>query len=147
MKKTLFYLFAGLATLSGAIGCSDDSNTTNPPSPQPEDFSFQTTELTQGSFGVKIMPEDKNQTYYFNLISKEEYTQYTTGEELQQADFNRITEMAASLGISLEEFLMEALLKGDQEMSYLALTPATPYVLYSYGLSSEGQALTDVNIY
>lgn len=147
MKKTLFYLFAGLATLSGAIGCSDDSNTTNPPSPQPEDFSFQTTDLTQGSFGVKIMPEDKTQTYYFNLISKEEYTQYTTGEELQQADFNRITEMAASLGISLEEFLMEALLKGDQEMSYLALTPATPYVLYSYGLSSEGQALTDVNIY
>lgn len=55
--------------------------------------------------------------------------------------------MAASLGISLEEFLMEALLKGDQEMSYLALTPATPYVLYSYGLSAEGQALTDVNIY
>lgn len=62
MKKTLFYLFAGLATLSGAIGCSDDSNTTNPPSPQPEDFSFQTTELTQGSFGVKIMPEEKTRT-------------------------------------------------------------------------------------
>lgn len=147
MKKTLLYLFAALVSVSGTVGCSDDSNTTNPPAPQPEDFSFQTTDLTQGSFGVKIMPEDKTQTYYFNLISKEEYTQYTTGEELQQADFNRITEMAASLGISLEEFLMEALLKGDQEMSYLALTPATPYVLYSYGLSAEGQALTDVNIY
>lgn len=72
MKKALLYLFAALVSVSGTVGCSDDSNTTNPPAPQPEDFSFQTTDLTQGSFGVKIMPEDKTQTYYFNLISKEE---------------------------------------------------------------------------
>lgn len=130
MKKTLLYLFAALVSVSGTVSCSDDSNTTTPPAPQPKDFAFQTTNLTQGSFGVKIMPEDKTQTYYFNLISKEEYTQYTTGEELQQADFNRITELASSLGVSLEQFLMEALLKGDQEMTYLALTPATPYVFY-----------------
>ena len=147
MKKTLLYLFAALVSVTGTASCGDDSNTTNPPAPQPKDFAFQTNELTQGSFGVQIAPEDKTQTYYFNLITKEEYTQYTSGEELQLADFNRITELASSLGVSLEQFLMEALLKGDQEMTYLALTPATPYVFYSYGLSAEGQALTDVNIY
>lgn len=147
MKKTLLYLFAALVSVTGTVSCGDDSNTTNPPAPQPKDFAFQTNELTQGSFGVQIAPEDKTQTYYFNLITKEEYTQYTSGEELQLADFNRITELASSLGVSLEQFLMEALLKGDQEMTYLALTPATPYVFYSYGLSAEGQALTDVNIY
>lgn len=147
MKKTLLYLFAALVSVTGTVSCGDDSNTTNPPAPQPKDFAFQTNELTQGSFGVQIAPEDKTQTYYFNLITKEEYIQYTSGEELQLADFNRITELASSLGVSLEQFLMEALLKGDQEMTYLALTPATPYVFYSYGLSAEGQALTDVNIY
>lgn len=102
MKKTLLYLFAALVSVTGTVSCGDDSNTTNPPAPQPKDFAFQTNELTQGSFGVQIAPEDKTQTYYFNLITKEEYTQYTSGEELQLADFNRITELASSLGVSLE---------------------------------------------
>ena len=137
-----------LLAVSGFVGCSSDSD--NDPGKKPEegtDFSFEVKDLTQGSFGVKIIPQDKEQTYYFNLVTKDVFDSYADDVALQLADYAYMSDLAASLGISLDQLLLEALLKGDQEHSYLALTPETEYVFYSYGISAEGQALTGVNSY
>lgn len=96
---------------------------------------------------MKILPEEKDQTYYFNLVTKATFDAYADDLALQQADVLYMTDLATSLGIPLDQFLLEALLKGDQQMDYLALTPETDYVFYSYGISAEGQPLTGVNSY
>lgn len=148
MKKFTLALAAFFA-VSGLVGCSSDSETT-PDTPTPDektDFTFEVTDLTQGSFGVKILPEEKDQTYYFNLVTKATFDSYADDLALQQADVLYMTDLATNLGISLDQFLLEALLKGDQQMDYLALTPETDYVFYSYGISAEGQPLTGVNSY
>lgn len=147
MKK-LAFAFMALFAVSCFVGCSKDSD--NEPGKTPgenNDFSFEVQDLTQGSFGVKIIPEDKNQTYYFNLVTKSDFDSYADDAAIQTADYAYMSELAASLGISLDQLLLEALLKGDQEHSYLALTPGTEYVFYCYGISAEGQALTGVNSY
>jgi len=57
MKKFTLALAAFFA-VSGLVGCSSDSETT-PDTPTPDektDFTFEVTDLTQGSFGVKILP-------------------------------------------------------------------------------------------
>lgn len=148
MKKLTLALAAFFA-LSGLVGCSSDSDTSpdTPTPPQKTDFTFEVTDLTQGSFGVKILPEEKDQTYYFNLVTKATFDAYADDLALQQADVLYMTDLATSLGIPLDQFLLEALLKGDQQMDYLALTPETDYVFYSYGISAEGQPLTGVNSY
>ena len=111
------------------------------------DFTFEALELTQGSFSVKISPVAKDQTYYFGIISKADYAQFASPEELQAADIARIKQIAESNGVDLEKFLMEALLKGEQTWSYTALAPETDYVFYAYGLSTDCQILTSLNTF
>ncbi len=111
------------------------------------DFTFETLELTQGSFGVKISPVAKDQTYYFGIITKADYTQFSSPEELQAADVARIKQIAEENEVDLEKFLMEALLKGDQTWTYTALAPETEYVFYAYGLSTDCQIQTVLNTY
>ena len=55
-----------VATTLGIMSSCSKSNET--PAPKPEDFTIEQTDLTQGSFGVKITPRDNEGTYYFNLI-------------------------------------------------------------------------------
>lgn len=147
MKKFLLYAFTALLTVLCCAGCNKNSDSGSKTPPVPDDFTFEVTELTQGSFGLNIQPEDAAQTYYFNLVTKEDFGQYETGEALQQADLLYFTELAASVGLPLDQFLQEALLKGPQSKVYEALTPETAYVFYCYGISAAGEALTEVNSY
>ena len=63
MNLFLRFLFMGAVCLLPLVGCSDDDTEGTGPEPT-SDFQFETLELTQGSFKVKITPEDKNMTYF-----------------------------------------------------------------------------------
>ena len=69
MKK--FFVYASLLVIGGGIvltGCKKEpagpDQGQNPPAAEEADFTFETVELTQGSFGVKISPEDENMTAF-----------------------------------------------------------------------------------
>ena len=68
-------------------------------------------------------------------------------ESLQAANIENIKALAEANGVGVEEFLLEALLKGEQEWKYNTLVPETDYVFYAYGLSTELEILTTVNTY
>lgn len=142
LHSLLYCVLGGLVLLSGCNkepkGGDEEVKT---------DFTFEALELTQGSFSVKISPVAKDQTYYFGIISKADYAQFASPEELQAADVARIKQIAESNGVDLEKFLMEALLKGEQTWSYTALAPETDYVFYAYGLSTDCQIQTSLNTY
>lgn len=144
-RSLLCFLTAGVVLFSGCnkneLEGKDEQPGANP------DFSFETLELTQGSFGVKITPVAKEQTYYFGIVSKADYAQFSSPEELQEADLARIRQIAEASGVDLEKFLMEALLKGEQTWKYTALAPETDYVFYAYGLSTDCKILTPLNTY
>ena len=57
MNLFLRFLFMGAVCLLPLVGCSDDDTEGTGPEPT-SDFQFETLELTQGSFKVKITPED-----------------------------------------------------------------------------------------
>ncbi len=136
------------------IGCSDDDPVVAPPvDPQPQppvptaEFSFETLELTQGSLKIRIIPQDENMTYYFGILEQSAFEKYEDLEKLQTANNENIRNFVAENGITLDEFLMEALLNGVQEWRYNTLTPSTNYVFYAYGLSSELEILSKVNTF
>lgn len=152
MKVTHLPHYAVAAFLAAGIivsGCSKTENTGNGnPGNENTDFSFQTKELTQGSFSVEISPKDEEMTYYFGLISKEDYEKnYENENELINANIAYMEEAAASAGISLTELLMTALLSGKNTWEYLALTPDSEYLFYAYGFSTEAVPTTSVNFY
>ncbi len=151
MKR--FLIYASLSILWGGIvltGCKKEEVTGEDPGTDPaetSDFRFETTDLTQASFGVTITPEDQQMTYYYGLVSKSDYDEYGGGELLQQANLEYFESIAAENGTTLDELLVAELRSGIQEYSTRLLDPGTEYVFYAYGLSTEGEALTDVNTY
>lgn len=146
MNLFLRFLFMGAVCLLPLVGCSDDDTEGTGPEPT-SDFQFETLELTQGSFKVKITPEDKNMTYFFGVLEKSDFSQFENLESLQAANIENIKALAEANGVGVEEFLLEALLKGEQEWKYNTLVPETDYVFYAYGLSTELEILTTVNTY
>lgn len=151
MKR--FLIYASLSILWGGIvltGCKKEEVTGEDPGTDPaetSDFRFETTDLTQASFGVTITPEDQQMTYYYGLVSKSDYDEYGGGELLQQANLEYFESLAAENGMTLDELLVAELRSGIQEYSTRLLDPGTEYVFYAYGISTEGEALTDVNTY
>ena len=111
MNLFLRFLFMGAVCLLPLVGCSDDDTEGTGPEPT-SDFQFETLELTQGSFKVKITPEDKNMTYFFGVLEKSDFSQFENLESLQAANIENIKALAEANGVGVEEFLLEALLKG-----------------------------------
>ena len=77
---------------------------------------------------MKITPEDKNMTYFFGVLEKSDFSQFENLESLQAANIENIKALAEANGVGVEEFLLEALLKGEQEWKYNTLVPETDYV-------------------
>lgn len=81
------------------------------------------------------------------MLEKSDFSQFENLESLQAANIENIKALAEANGVGVEEFLLEALLKGEQEWKYNTLVPETDYVFYAYGLSTELEILTTVNTY
>lgn len=138
--------FSALAVMSFS-GCRKTEVNIDPdPDPQGDCFAIETTELTQGSLAVSIVPADSESTYYFGLLEESDYisTYNSDPQSLVDANLLNFTKIALENGISLEQLLAEALLSGKQTWSYEALTPATKYLFYAYHISTEGVTLSPV---
>ena len=90
----------GAVCLLPLVGCSDDDTEGTGPEPT-SDFQFETLELTQGSFKVKITPEDKNMTYFFGVLEKSDFSQFENLESLQAAKLLQKSEMRKDIVIEL----------------------------------------------
>lgn len=154
IKKLMNMALCGL--LLFAAGCQEKPQTQEPDDKptetvKPEDgkpmelenFTVTLTSLHAGDVFLNIEPKDKEQTYWFQLQVKEEMGE--TDEEIIAADRSYFDYIATQYGLSLNELLSANLFFGDKEWMYNSLSPKTEYVLYMYGLSTDGEALTAVN--
>lgn len=152
-------LFMAGLLLSVAVGCQKEPNTdkgngdknpseqTKPEVGKPfvmEDFTVTLTALHSGDVWFDIEPNEKDMTFYYGLAVKEAMP--ATDEELFGYDLEYFNYLAQNYGLTLQEFLTEALIKGDIENIYFnGLNAFSEYVFYIYGIDAEGKALTAVN--
>lgn len=146
-------LFAMVAMLTFAVGCQTNEEGTKEPSKKPvaengdpielNDFTVTLTSLHSGDVHLTIEPKDKEMTFYYNYLLKEEMEE--TDEEVYAADLEYFNYLANYYGLSLNFLLEENLVNGDVDWRYNGLSARTEYVLYIYGLSTDGSALTEVN--
>ena len=146
MKRIFSFLLA--AALFVTACDKNNGGTDTPPEPANSDFTIEQTALTQGSLDVKITPKDNEGTYYFSVISKKEWqTNYQSDTEALAAAYKTWFEsLAASAGVSTEELLKNALLKGMQTYQFRQLVPETEYVFFVYGVDYTGTATTPVTV-
>ena len=146
MKRIFSFLLA--AALFVTACDKKNGGTDTPPEPVNSDFTIEQTALTQGSLDVKITPKDNEGTYYFSVISKKEWqAKYQSDTEVLAAAYKTWFEnLAASAGVSTEELLKNALLKGMQTYQFRQLVPETEYVFFVYGVDYTGTATTPVTV-
>lgn len=91
-----------------------------------------------------VTTEDPELTWIPMVYSKEYYDFYGSEEALFQSDMEYFQFMANGRDESLEEFLEWVLQKGDVSgIFFEGLDPETEYVLYAYGLKSDGTRTTE----
>ena len=142
--KRFIYLFIAAAALM--TGCAKEEGPDSPAPEQETAFAVQQTQLTQGSFSARIIPEDNEAPYYFGVVTKKEFdeTYSGKGEDLQAAYLSWFEQMAQQQGITLEELLTNALLTGMQDYQFRSLIPDTEYVFFVFGVDYTGKATTEV---
>lgn len=157
MKNNNFLklLFMLSLMLGVAVGCQkenqDGKNPNKPNNEQTElnkpieleDFTVTITSLHSGDAWFNIEPKDKDMTFWFSLAIKEAMP--TTDEDVYAADLDFFNYLADSYSITLGQLLGENLLKGDLDWRYNGLSAQTEYVLYMYGISTDGTPQTAVN--
>ena len=128
---------------------TDEPNTEEPVKPESgkpvvmEDFTVTLNHVHSGDVFLTIEPEDKEMTYWYQLQVKEDMPE--TDEEILASDVEYLQYIADYYGTPLAQLLADNLLKGDLEWRYQYLEANTEYVLYMYGMNTNGEALTAVN--
>lgn len=107
------------------------------------DFAIMLHQVAPRSVTFDIIPADKEMTYVTMLV---ELAERVPDETLLEDDRYYFEMMAAMYGLSLEEYLTRFKLKsGDRiDVTQSKLKPDTDYLLYVYGLSPQGELLTDL---
>lgn len=144
--KHIFNTLALLTLLTALFSCNKQDVGENP-EPAPEQaaltLTIHGTEATSVTFSVTAA--DENLTWIGQIVGKEYFEMYKTDDELFNEDLKYYAYMANDAGVGIEEYLAGILIKGSHEnLRYKGLDPETDYVIYVYGMSSEGNRTTPV---
>lgn len=120
--------------LMAAVSCTKD---TTPQAPAEITFGYNLDKISHNTAQVKIIPSEKSQTFFFDVMSKNTYEDFTP-EMLFEKDMDRFRIESEENDVSLESVILGALRCGDTQYTITGLTPDTEYVLYSYALSPNG---------
>lgn len=101
------------------------------------------TEATKVIFSVKTLSDDF--TWVGQVVGKEWFDDMESDEQIFQEDLSYYSYQAADQGVSLQEYLKTVMNKGSFEnLEYKGLDPSSEYVVYVYGISTEGERTTDI---
>lgn len=109
-------------------------------------FEITVHEVSQADVIYSVTPQDKEMTYMSMTISKSAFDKYGSEDEFFASELEFHKMMATAGGMSLEEYLGQKLMKGEQK--YLKgefLDPDTEYYAYAYGMSTDGEKLTSIS--
>lgn len=162
MKKTLRHtLLASLALVAGTAAAQVQtmtvhlSNGTQQTFPvttvdsvtfaESEDASaFQLTmpEVSEVYGLYSIVPTDKTITYNAMWLPKEDYDLYESDEQVVQDDLAFYQEYADYYGMTLSQLLSYFLIEGDLSDYITGILPDHEYVMWVYGLDTNGNQTT-----
>lgn len=126
-------------------------------------YTLSTSKVEKTSATLKVNADEQydEDTFMFNIMTKERYTQlqgkvgfsYDTIDEALQEEMNTFLEEQlenwnashTDAQMDMKEFLSRALLDGAGELAYYDITdlePGTEYVIYLFGMKADGTYTT-----
>lgn len=110
-----------------------------------ETFALSVADITYHSAVLSYVPADKEMTYIARMADKEFFDTFASDEEYIEGEIEEFRKMAERNGVSLSTVLSANLRKGDMKSVPVdGLKASMDYVVYAYGLDSEGNVLTSM---
>ncbi len=101
------------------------------------------TEATSVSFSVTV--SDPEFTWVGQVVAKDWFDEKESDEEIFQEDLSYYSLEAQDKEISLSDYLKTIVNKGSySDLQYKGLDPSSEYVIYVYGITTEGVRTTDI---
>lgn len=117
---------------------------------EPLDCTIEVSRITAEGVHVKIVPADKQMTYFSMLVDAYTFDELFGGDEHQliEDDLAMMAEEAAAMAVPLSEYLAEVLLQGDSEYDFPeTFDPGEDYYAYAYGLEADGTVTTGMRMF
>lgn len=107
-------------------------------SPVSVDLDIHTTYVVE-----KLNCTDPTMHYYVSYLEKDLFN-YSTDEEIAEADKTWMTEMATSYGMGIDEMVEMFTYTGEFEEYQDGLLPGHEYIVWAHGMDSKGNCTTPV---
>lgn len=105
-------------------------------------FELKISGCTQEAILYSVVPSNESTKYYVSALVASEYGN-ASDKELLSAVIEQVNAAAAEEGVSVQEYLSEALMSGEQtNKSISGLTADTEYVVSVFGMSEEDASIT-----
>ena len=110
---------------------------------EPITLTVHGTESTSVIFSV--VTESDDLTWVGQVVGKDWFDEMGTDERIFQEDMNYYQNEAYDKGLSLQDYLKTIMNRGThRNLLYKGLDPSSDYVIYVYGISAEGDKITDI---
>lgn len=134
------------AALSLAGACSSDGGDVRPYEPvaDGECFRLAVDGITTDGCTINIEPKDPAMTFVSMVIDRAYFDSFGSDAAYVADDAEWFEAEALSSGMSLPEYLSGVLMSGEQHNPMEGLADDTEYYLYAYGMSGEGELLSEL---
>lgn len=110
--------------------------------PLPEgEFVVKVSEITSGTAVVSVVPQDKDQTYYYDVARKSDYDAEKGDVSVFVLELIKYI-MQSNPGSTAEEVVAALQVTGDSSDIIPNLTPDTDFVAFAIGLADDGSCTT-----
>lgn len=109
-----------------------------------ESFTIDIKEIYDAGVVYSIVPADAGITYVSMVVEKSYFDSYDSDDAYFADDLKFFKESAEASQMQLSEYLASILKKGETSGPAYRLKPEHTYYIYAYGLTSDGERLTEI---
>lgn len=114
-------------------------------SPEEATIEIEIVDATPMLLSVRYTPSDNALLYVPMVVEQEHFDSLGSDEAVFADDMEYLGSMAAQYGLTLEEYLLQYLCtSGEQLVQFKNPSVNVPYYAYAYGISEQGELLTEI---
>lgn len=141
LKSLLFALVAML----GVVACNEDAPAPGVPTPETPAITIELVSVDSESVTVNVIPTSTEYRWIPMIAYKEYFDSFEDVAELVELDMFYFESLANTYKMTLADFIVASSGQGRKDNIYIdALDSDTEYVVYTYGITTEGERVTDV---
>ena len=141
LKSLLFALIAIL----GVVACEKEAPTPETPAPETPAITIELVSVDSESVTVNVIPTSTEYRWIPMIAYKEYFDSFEDVAELVELDMFYFESLANTYKMTLADFIVASSGQGRKDNIYIdALDSDTDYVVYTYGITTEGERVTDV---